>query len=128
MGVTATGHVFHESNVSGAKYVPGAITGANLDFAGKMNDQSAFGKRVEVPLSGPVKLLHPDLVDIGQCTQFRVLLQTQFLDMAFTVAPRKHSIDSHSVPPHSIARLVSSGLRLVRQTISSAQHSLAGHN
>jgi hypothetical protein len=46
--------------------VPGAITGANLDFAGQMNDQPAFGKRVEVPLSGTIKLLHPDLVDIGQ--------------------------------------------------------------
>ncbi len=92
MGVTATGHIFHESNVAGAKHVPGAITGANFDFAGKMNDQPAFGKRVEVPLSGTVKLLHPDLVYIGQCAQFRVLLQTQFLDMAFTVAPRKNSI------------------------------------
>src|SRR5712691_6673917 len=97
-------------------------------FAGKMNDQPAFGKRVEVPLSGTVKLLHPDLVYIGQCAQFRVLLQTQFLDMAFTVAPRKNSIDSHSAPPQSLARLLRSGLRLVRQTISSAQHSLAGHN
>ena len=66
MGVTATGHVFHESNVAGSKHVPGAITGANLDFAGKMNDQPAFGKRVEVPLSGTVKLFHPDLVYIGQ--------------------------------------------------------------
>ena len=92
MGVTATGHIFHESNVAGAKHVPGAITGANLDFAGQMHDQPAFGKRVEVPLSGTVKLLHPDLVYIGQCAQFRVLLQTQFLDMAFTVAPRKNSI------------------------------------
>jgi hypothetical protein len=67
MGVPATGHVFHESNVAGAKHVPGAITGANLDFTGQMNDQPAFGKRVEVPLSGPVKLLHPDLVYIAQC-------------------------------------------------------------
>jgi len=92
MGVTATGHIFHESNVAGAKHVPGAITGANFDFAGKMNDQAAFVKRVEVPLSGTVKLLHPDLVYIGQCAQCRVLLQTQFLDMAFTVAPRKNSI------------------------------------
>src|SRR3989454_1914979 len=128
MGVTATGHVFHESNVAGSKHLPGAITGANLDFAGKMNDQPAFGKRVEVPLSGTVKLLHPDLVYIGQCAQCRVLLQTQFLDMAFTVAPRKHSIYSHSAPPHSIARLLRSGLRLVRQTIESAQNALACHN
>src|SRR6266702_4208410 len=100
MGLPATGHVFHESNVADAKHLPGAITGANLDFAGQMNDQPAFGKRVEVPLSGPVKLLHPDLVDIGQGAQFRVLLQTQFLHMAFPVAPRKHAIDSHSAPPH----------------------------
>src|SRR2546426_10062987 len=128
MGVTATGHVFHESNVAGSKHSPGAITGANLDFAGKMNDQQAFGKRVEVPISGTVKLLHPDLVYTGQCAQFRVLLQTQFLHMAFTVAPRKNSIYSHSAPPYSIARLLSSGLRLVRQTISSAQNSLACHN
>jgi hypothetical protein len=91
VGVTATRHVFHESNVAGSKHVPGAITGANLDFAGKMNDQPAFGKRVEVPLSGTVKLLHPDLVYIGQCAQFRVLLQTQFLQMACTIAARKNS-------------------------------------
>src|SRR5262249_20927093 len=124
MGVTTTGHVFHESNVASSKYVPGAITGANLNFAGQMNDQPAFGKRVEVPLSGTVKLLHPDLVYIGQCAQFRVILQTQFLDMAFPVAPRKHAIDAHSAPPPSLARLLSSGLRVVRQTISPAQHSL----
>src|SRR5712691_9775138 len=128
MGVPATGHVFHESHVAGSKHSPGAITGANLDFAGQMNDQPAFGKRVEVPLSGTVKLLHPDLVYIGQCAHFRVLLQTQFLHMAFTVTPRKNSIYSHSAPPHSIARLLNSGLRLVRQTISSAQNSLACHN
>src|SRR5215471_20754017 len=113
MGVTGTGHVFHKSNVAGAKHVSGAITGANLDFARKMNDQPAFGKRVEVPLSGPIKLLHPDLVDIDQGAQFRVLLQTQFLDMAFPVAPCKHAIDSHSAPPYSLARLLSSGLRVV---------------
>src|SRR5882724_10163374 len=99
MGVTATGYVFHELNVAGSKHVPGAITGANLDFAGKMNDQPAFGKRVEVPLSGTVKLLHPDLVYSGQCAQFRVLLHTRFLHMAFTVAARKNSIYSHSAPP-----------------------------
>src|SRR5215468_11144213 len=103
MGVTATGHVFHESNIAGSKYLPGAITGANLDFAGQMNDQPAFGKRVEVHLSGPVKLLHPDLVYIDQGAQFRVLLQVQFLDMAFPVAPRKHAINSHSAPPPSLA-------------------------
>jgi hypothetical protein len=73
--VPATGHVFHEANVAGAKHLPGTITGANLDFAGQMNDQPAFGKRVEVPLSGPVKLLHPDLVYLGQGAQFRVLFQ-----------------------------------------------------
>jgi len=127
-GRPATGHVFHESNVAGSKHLPGAITGANLDFAGKMHDQPAFGKRVEVPLSGTVKLLHPDLVYIGQCAQFRVLLQTPFLDMAFTVAPRKNSLYSHSAPPQSIARLLRSGLRLVRRTISSAQNALACHN
>jgi hypothetical protein len=66
MGVTTTGHVFHEANVAGSKHLFGAITGANLDFAGEMNDQPAFGKRVEIPLSGPVKLLHPDLTYIGQ--------------------------------------------------------------
>src|SRR5262245_28572443 len=43
MGMTATGHVFHESNIAGAKHVPGAITGTNLDFAGQMNDQPALG-------------------------------------------------------------------------------------
>src|SRR5262245_59852150 len=103
VGVTATGHIFHESNVAGTKHLPGAITGTNLDFAGQMNDQPAFGKRVEVHLSGPVKLLHPDLVYTGQGAQFRVILQVQFLDVAFPVAPRKHAIDSHSAPPHSFA-------------------------
>ena len=34
VGVPAPGHVFHEANVAGAKHVPGAITGTNLDFAG----------------------------------------------------------------------------------------------
>jgi hypothetical protein len=31
--------------------VPGPITGTNLDFAGQMNDQPAFGQGVEVHLS-----------------------------------------------------------------------------
>ena len=48
VGVTATGHVFHESNVASAKHVPGPITGANLDFTGQMNDQPAFGQGMEV--------------------------------------------------------------------------------
>jgi hypothetical protein len=94
--VPATGHVFHEANVAGAKHVPGPITGANLDFAGQMNDQPAFGQGVEVHLSGPVKLLHPDLLYIRQGPQSRVLLQLQFLHMAFPVTTRKHTIDSHS--------------------------------
>src|SRR5215467_13130367 len=111
MGVTATGHVFHEANVAGAKHLLGAITGANLDFAGQMNDQPAFGQWVEGSISGSVKLLHPDLMYVGQGAEFRVILQTQFLDMAFTVAPCKHTIDAHSAPPHSLARLLSSGLR-----------------
>ena len=64
--VPATGHVFHKANVTGSKHVPGPITGANLDFAGQMNDQPAFGQWVEVHLSGPVKLLHPDLLYIRQ--------------------------------------------------------------
>src|SRR5215831_18075836 len=81
--VPAPGHVFHEAHVAGAKHVPGPITGANLDFAGQMNDQPAFGQGVEVHLSGSVKLLHPDLVDMRQGSQGRVLLQTQFLHMAF---------------------------------------------
>ena len=34
----ATGHVFHEADVAGAKHVPGPITGTNLDFTGQMND------------------------------------------------------------------------------------------
>src|SRR4029453_2664698 len=101
--VHATRHGFHKSEVAGSKHLPGAITGANLDFAGEMNDQPAFGKRVEVPLSGPVKLLHTDLVDIVQGAQFRGLLHPQFLHMAFTVAPRKPAIDAHSTPPHSLA-------------------------
>ena len=41
--VPAPGHVFHEADVTGAKHVPGPITGANLDVAGQMNDQPAFG-------------------------------------------------------------------------------------
>jgi hypothetical protein len=113
MGVTATGHVFHKSTVAGATHVPGAITGAHLDFARKMHDQPAFGKRVEVPLSGPVTLLHPDLVYLGQGASCRVILHTQFLAMAFTVAPCTHARDAHSAPPHSLARLLSSGLRVV---------------
>src|SRR5215475_9049322 len=60
VGVPATGHVFHEANVASAKHLLGAITGANLDFAREMNDQPAFGQWMEVSLSGPVKLLHPD--------------------------------------------------------------------
>src|ERR1700756_3291290 len=59
MGMTATSHAFHASNVAGAQRVPGAITGINLDFAGQMKDQPAFGKRMEGPLSGTVNLLHP---------------------------------------------------------------------
>src|SRR5215813_768140 len=123
--VPAPGHVFHETDVAGAKHVPGPITRANLDFTGQMNDQPAFGQGVEVHLSGPVKLLHPDLTDIGQGAQGRVLLQTQFLQMAFPVAPGKHAIDAHSVPPHSL-RLLRAGLRVGRQTLASAPHALAG--
>jgi hypothetical protein len=65
MSVPATSYVFHETNVTGAKHVPGAITGANLDFAGQMDDQPAFGQRMEVHLPGPIKLLYSDLVDIA---------------------------------------------------------------
>jgi hypothetical protein len=108
--------------------VPGPITGTNLDFAGQMNDQPAFGQGVEVHLSVPVKLLHPDLVYIRQCPQSRMLFQTQFLSMAFPVTARKHAIDSHSAPLHSLTRRLSSGLRAVRQTLSSAPHALAGHH
>src|SRR5215471_5264512 len=81
--VPAPGRVFHETDVAGAKHVPGPITRANLDFTGQMNDQPAFGQGVEIHLSGPVTLLHPDLVDIGQGPQGWVLLQPQFLHMAF---------------------------------------------
>ena len=84
------------------------------------------GRGGEVHLARPVKLLHPDLVDIGQGAQGRVLLQTQFLHMAFPVAPRKHTIDAHSVPPHSRARLLHSDLRVVRQTLASAPYALVG--
>src|SRR5262249_3805677 len=47
MRVPAPGHVFHETDVAGAKHVSGPITGANLDFPGQMNDQPAFGQGVE---------------------------------------------------------------------------------
>ena len=50
MGVTTTRHIFHESNVAGSKYLPGSITGSNLNFAGKMNNQPAFGQWAEVAL------------------------------------------------------------------------------
>jgi hypothetical protein len=48
--------------------------------------------------------------------------------MAFPVAPRKQAIDTHSAPLHSLARLLSSGLRVVPQTRSSVPHALAGHH
>ena len=43
MDVTPAGHIFHQSNIAGSKHLLGAITGSNLDFAGKMNDHPAFG-------------------------------------------------------------------------------------
>ena len=108
------------------EHVPGPVTGTNLDCARQMNDQPAFGQGVEVHLSGPVKLLYPDLMDMRQGAQGRMLLQPQFLHMAFPVAPRKHAIDAHSAPPYSRARLLQSALRVVRQTLASAPHALAG--
>lgn len=98
MGVTATGHVFHESNVASPKYLLGTITGCDFNFARKMNDHPAFRQRVEVHLSGTVKLPDLDLAEIGQCAQLGVILQFHFLDMTFTVASREYSIHSHSVP------------------------------
>src|SRR4029450_6006046 len=38
----------------------------------------------------------------------------------------RHTIDAHSAPPHSRPRLLNSGLRVVRQTLASAPHALAG--
>ncbi len=46
VGVTATGYVFHESNIAGSKHLLGAVAGSNLDFAGKMNDRDIGSWRV----------------------------------------------------------------------------------
>jgi len=126
VGVTATRHVFHESNVAGSKHVPGAITGANLDFAGEMNDQPAFGKRVEVPAFWSRQTVAPGPRVYGSMRQFRVSSKRSSSDGFHRCCPQ-NSIDSHRAPPHRIARCLSSGRSLVRQTIESAQNSLDVH-
>ena len=66
MGVPAAGHIFRESNVACTKYLLGAIGGSDLNLAGEMDDQTAFGQRMEINVSGTVKLLDPALGQVGQ--------------------------------------------------------------
>ena len=70
----------------------------------------ALGQRMEVHVSGAVELLDADLGDISHRAQLGVVLQFDFLDMAFTVASRENSIHSHDAPPYGIAKILRSGL------------------
>ena len=108
MSVATTCHIFHQTNIAGSKQLLGTVAGSNLYFSVQMDDQPTFWQRVEVHLPAPVKLSDLYLAEIGQCTQFGMLLQTHFLDMAFSIPSRENSIQSHSTPLYNTARFSNS--------------------
>ena len=75
-----------------------------------MDDQPAFRQRVQWHVSSALKFLDFDLADIGHGAQLRVVRQSQLLDMAFTIVPRKYSIHAHRPPPRFVIMRFESGL------------------